>query len=145
MTPPRGEWYPLPVTLEELLALAGRLLLATIFLASAFGKLTNFSATAQYMEAHGMPWPSLLCGAAVLVESAGGLALVLGFQSRWAAGGLAAFVAAATAIFHATPDQRIHLLKNLAIMGGLLEVAAFGPGTLSLEGRGRHRDSAANP
>jgi putative oxidoreductase len=130
------------VNTDDILALAGRLLLASIFifLASAFGKITNFDATVQYMETHGLPSAPLLCAAAVAVEALGGVALILGYHARWGAGALALFLLTATWIFHTGhtgPDQRIHLLKNLAILGGLLQVMAFGPGAMSFEGRGK--------
>ncbi len=122
---------------SALLALCGRLLIATIFLASAFGKVTNFDGTVRLMEAHGVPLPQVLCAVAAAVEALGAIALVLGYRCRVAAGGLAAFVVAATLVFHAAaePAQRVHLLKNIAIIGGLLMVVAFGPGEVSLEGR----------
>lgn len=121
--------------IDEILALAGRVLLASLFLAAAFGKVTNFSGTVQYMEAHGLPWPSGLCVGAVLIEALGSMALILGVQTRIAAALLGGFLLVVTAVFHASPDQRVHLLKNLAVLGGLLHVIAFGPGGLSLEGR----------
>lgn len=126
-----------PMNREDVLALAGRLLLAVIFLASAFGKVTNFDGTLRYMEAHGMPAATLLAAAAIAVEALGGIALVLGLQSRVAAVVLAGFVLTATLVFHLGADQRLHLLKNLAIVGGLLQLVAWGPGELSLEGRGK--------
>ena len=125
---------------DDLVALAGRLLIAAVFLASAFGKITNFSDTVKYMDVHGIPWPPLLCAGAAAVEALGGISLILGYHARWGAATLAGFLVMATWIFHAGPEQRIHLLKNLAILGGLLQVLAFGPGGLSLEGR-RHRAS----
>jgi len=130
-----GKWYPAVVKWEEVLALAGRLFLAAIFLAAAFGKITNFDATTKYMEAHALPWPALLCGAAAFVETLGGISLALGACTRWGAAALAAFVLAATLVFHTAADQRIHLLKNFAILGGLLLAIASGPGALSLDGR----------
>ncbi|MBI3553838.1 MAG: DoxX family protein [Elusimicrobia bacterium] len=120
---------------DDILALAGRLLIAIIFLSSAFGKITDFSDTVKYMEVHGIPWSGLLCALAAAVEALGGISLILGFHVRWGAAVLAAFLIVATWIFHTGPEQRIHLLKNLAILGGLLQVLAFGPGALSLEGR----------
>lgn len=122
---------------DDILALAGRLLLASIFLASAFGKITNFDATVRYMETYALPSAPLLCAAAVAIEALGGVALILGYYARWGAGALAIFLLAATWIFHGGIDQRIHLLKNLAILGGLLQVMAFGPGAMSFEGRGK--------
>ncbi len=122
---------------DDVLALVGRLFLAIIFLASAFGKITNFDATLRYMEAHGMPAATFFCAAAVAVEAMGAISLILGYKTRWGAGGLAVFLVAATWVFHTAPDQRVHLLKNLAILGGLLNVISFGPGPISLEEGGR--------
>jgi putative oxidoreductase len=63
--------------------------------------------------------------------------LVLGYMTRWGAAILIGFLVAVTWIFHSTPDQKIQLLKNLAIIGGLLQIVAFGPGEMSLDGRDR--------
>jgi putative oxidoreductase len=125
------------VDTDDVVALAGRLFLASIFLASAFGKITNFEATVAYMESHGVVAAVLLCAAAAAIEALGGVSLLLGFYVRWGAAVLTAFVVVATWLFHHGPEQRIHLLKNLAIIGGLLQVVAFGAGGLSLEGRKR--------
>ena len=117
-----------------MLALAGRLFVAIIFLASAFGKITNFDGTLLFMEAHGIPATNFLCVAAIAVEALSSVAIILGYKTRWGAAALAVFLVAVTAIFHTGPDQRIQLLKNLAILGGLLNLIAQGPGGISLEG-----------
>jgi putative oxidoreductase len=122
------------VNTDDILALVGRLFLAIIFLASAFGKITNFDGTLQYMEAHGMPAVTFFCVCAIAIETLGSTALILGYKTRWGAVGLSVFVVAVTWVFHTGPDQRVQLLKNLAILGGLLHVVAFGPGPISLEG-----------
>jgi putative oxidoreductase len=122
---------------NDLFALTGRIFVATIFLASAFGKITNFQGTTEYMALHGMPMVDLLCLAAIAVEVMGGLSLVLGYYARWGAVALLVFMVPATLIFHLSPDQRIQLLKNMAIIGGLLQIAAFGPGEISLDYRSR--------
>ncbi|MEQ1918641.1 MAG: DoxX family protein [Elusimicrobiota bacterium] len=122
---------------DDVLALVGRLFVAIIFLASAFGKITNFDGTLQFMESHGMPLANILCIGAILVEALGAVAIILGYKTRWGAAGLAAFLVAATWIFHTGPDQRIQLLKNLAILGGLFNLIAQGPGGISLEGGGK--------
>ncbi len=119
---------------DDVLALVGRLFVAIIFLASAFGKITNFDGTLQFMDSHGLPAVTLLCVGAILVEALGAMALILGYKTRWGAAGLAVFLVAATWVFHTAPDQRIQLLKNLAILGGLLNLIARGPGGISLEG-----------
>jgi len=122
------------VNTDDILALVGRLFIAIIFLSSAFGKITNFDGTLLYMEAHGMPATTFFCVAAIVLETLGSTALILGYKTRWGAAGLSVFLIAATWVFHTAPDQRIQLLKNLAILGGLLHVVAFGPGPISLEG-----------
>ncbi len=119
---------------DDVLALVGRLFVAIIFLASAFGKITNFDGTLQFMDSHGLPAVNLLCIVAILIEALGAIALILGYKTRWGAAGLAVFLVAATWVFHTAPDQRIQLLKNLAILGGLLNLIAQGPGDISLEG-----------
>jgi len=122
---------------DDVLALVGRLFVAIIFLASAFGKITNFDGTLQFMETHGIPAASALCVAAIAIEALGAIALILGYKTRWGAAALAGFIVAATWVFHTAPDQRIQLLKNLAILGGLLNLVARGPGGISLEGGGK--------
>ncbi len=119
---------------QDYCAFLGRLLLALTFLAAAFGKILHFDATAQTMLVYGIPSPYFLCALAILIEAAGGLSLALGFYSRWGAALLTVFLIPVTLIFHVTIDQRTHLIKNLAIMGGLLMVLAFGPGALSFDG-----------
>ncbi|MDE2144082.1 MAG: DoxX family protein [Elusimicrobia bacterium] len=125
---------------DDVLGLVGRLFIAIIFLASAFGKITNFAGTIQFMEAHGMPSAGFFCVAAILIESLGATSLILGYKTRWGAAALSVFLIAATWVFHTAPDQRIQLLKNLAILGGLLHVLSFGPGPISLEGGGSRRE-----
>ena len=122
---------------DDVLALVGRLFVAIIFLASAVGKIPNFDGTLQFLDSHGMPAVNLLCVGAIIVEALGAVALILGYKTRWGAAALAAYLVAATWIFHTAPDQRIQLLKNLAILGGLLNLIAQGPGNISLEGGGK--------
>jgi putative oxidoreductase len=124
-------------------ALVGRTLLAVLFVVSGFGKLTGFSGTAAYMAAKGMPMTEFLLVGAIAIELVGGLMLIAGYKARWAAAAILLFTIPATIIFHnpagldaqAAQGQMIHLLKNLSIMGGMLLVAAFGPGAWSVDRR----------
>jgi putative oxidoreductase len=116
----------------------GRLLLAAIFLISGVGKLFDPAGTIGYIGAVGLPLPQLGYLLAVVVEIGGGLLLVAGYRTRLVAVTLAVFTIAAGIFFHsqfADQNQMIHFLKNLAIAGGLLQVAAFGAGRFSLDSR----------
>jgi len=120
------------------LPLAARLLMAAIFLISAFGKIANPAATIGYISAMGLPFPQLGLAIAIGVEVIGGLLLVLGLYTRPVAFGLAAFSIITGVIFHGAvgdQNQMIHLMKNIAMAGGFLQIAAFGAGSLSLDAR----------
>jgi putative oxidoreductase len=123
---------------ENLVPLAGRVLLAAIFVLSGVGKLAAPEATLGYINAVGLPFPQLAYFGAIAVELVGGILLVVGYRTRLAAVALAAFSVVTAVIFHGAigdQNQFIHLLKNLAIAGGLLQVAAFGAGGFSLDAR----------
>ncbi len=118
----------------------GRLLIAIIFVMSGFGKLTDFAGSVGYAESAGMPLPQLGIVAAIVVEFFGGIALVLGFKTRWVAAAIAVFSIAAAFLFHANfadQMQAINFWKNIAIAGGLLQIVYFGAGPLSLDNRGK--------
>jgi putative oxidoreductase len=122
----------------NLAAAAGRVLLAAIFLLSGFSKLADPAGTMAYIEAVGLPLPQLALALAIAVELLGGIALILGFKTRLVALGLAVFSVVTAFAFHAAfsdPNQFIHFFKNIAITGGLLQVAAFGAGRFGLDRR----------
>lgn len=118
--------------------LVGRILLAVIFLLSGVNKVFAPGPTQAYIAAAGLPVPLLAYIVALVVEIGGGVLLVIGWQTRWAALALAAFTLVAAFGFHsnfAEQNQMIHFLKNVAIAGGLLQVFAFGPGAFSIDKR----------
>jgi len=120
------------------LAAAGRVLIAVLFLLSGLGKIAAPAMAQGYIASAGLPAPLLGYLIAIIVEVGGGLLLVIGYQTRIVALVLAAFALAAGLAFHrdfADQNQMIHFLKNIAIAGGLLQVAAFGAGSLSLDAR----------
>jgi putative oxidoreductase len=131
-------------SIQNFAALGGRLLLAAIFVISGLNKLSDFSGTAAFMSGAGLPAAEFLLVLTILIEVAGGLMIVLGWYTRQLALILFLFMLPVTAVFHnpwaaADPaqvqQQMIHFLKNLAIMGGLLHLSAFGPGHFSIEAR----------
>ena len=127
-------------TLVNTATLAGRVGLGLLFVISGFGKITGFAGTAGYMASKGMPMGEALLVGAIAVELVGGLMLVAGFKARWAALAIAAFLVPTTLIFHSPvgPEaqaQMTQFLKNLSILGGMLYVAAFGPGAWSADRR----------
>jgi putative oxidoreductase len=122
----------------NLLASAGRLLLALMFILSGLGKIAAPDATQGFIASVGFPFPLLSYLVAVGVELGGGILLVLGFQTKLVSLALAAFTFVTAVVFHtdfADQNQMIHFMKNISIIGGLLQVAAFGAGSLSLDAR----------
>ena len=119
------------------LTLIGRVLLGLIFLVSGVHKIADPHGTQQYMTMMGMTsMTTLFYLGAVAIELAGSLSLLLGYRAR--AGGwlLFAFLIPTTLIFHThldDPNQLIHFLKNLSMMGGLLYVAQYGAGGYSMD------------
>ncbi len=116
----------------------GRILLSLIFLGSAATKIADPAGTQAYMAAYGLPMTSVLLVVAIATELFGGLALLVGLKTRWAAFVLSGFLLSATLIFHTSlgeQQQLLHFLKNLSILGGLLLVMAEGSGPLSLDRR----------
>ncbi len=127
-------------TLQNSATLAGRVGLGLLFVVSGFGKITGFAGTAGYMASKGMPMAEVLLVGAIAIELVGGLMLLAGFKARWAALAIAAFLVPTTLIFHSPvgPEaqaQMTQFLKNLSILGGMLYVAAFGPGAWSVDRR----------
>jgi putative oxidoreductase len=129
--------------LQNPLALLARLLLAALFLPAGIGKITGFEGTVGYIASVGLPLATLGAVIAIVVEVLGGLALLVGFGTRWAALVLALFTLAASFFFHnywAVPAeqqfmQQLLFMKNVGVAGGLFALAAFGAGAFSLDAR----------
>jgi len=129
-------------TLHRYGPLAGRILMAVIFIFAGYGKITGFEGTVGYIASKGLPLPQLAAIGAIIVELGGGILLVLGWQTRWVAAALFIFTAMTALFFHnfwaVPPDQAqnqmIHFMKNISMMGGQLFVVIHGAGALSLDG-----------
>ena len=118
--------------------LIGRILLASVFLIAAIFKLSNIPGTQKMMAAHGMSWTGLWLAGAVILEILGSLSLIVGFKARFGAIALVLFLGPATYIGHTDftiQENLFHFTKNLAIIGGLFIILAFGSGPLSLDTR----------
>jgi putative oxidoreductase len=122
-------------------ALLGRVILALMFVLAGYGKITGFDGTVGYIASKGLPMPQLLAVIAILIEVGGGIAVILGWKTRWAALAFIVFLIVITPIFHnfwAVPaeqvmGQQINFLKNLSILGGMLLLLGFGPGRYSMD------------
>ena len=118
--------------------LVGRIFLSTMFIVAGFGKLTAISATAGWFGAIGLPTPTVTAVVVGLIELVGGIAILVGYQTRIAAIVLALFTVGATLIAHldfSDQTQQLFFMKNLSIVGGFLLLAAVGAGALSIDGR----------
>ena len=121
--------------------LVGRILIAVIFLLSGIGKIGNFAGTAGYMASQGVPMTELLLVITIIIEVGSAAMLILGWKARLAAAVLFLWMIPVTLTFHnfwAAPAdqhmiQQIMFLKNLAMMGGMLFIMAFGSGPYSIE------------
>ena len=130
---------------QNLFALIGRILVAFLFVPAGLGKLAGFSGAVGYAASAGMPLPTVAVGIGLVIELCGGLALLLGWGTRWAALVLAFFTLVASFFFHAywglpadqATVQQLLFNKNVAVVGGLLVLAAFGPGAFSVDARSR--------
>ena len=121
--------------LQDFSALSGRLLLALIFLFEGWVQIRDPAAVVDYMAGYGLP--GFLFPAVILTELGGGLLVAAGFLTRIAALALAGFCLLTALLFHSDfgdPNQELHFYKNLAMAGGFLVLAAFGPGAWSLQG-----------
>jgi putative oxidoreductase len=130
-------------SLQNPLTLIGRLLLALLFLPAGVSKIAGFAGTVGYIGSKGLPMPALGAVIAIIVEVGGSLALISGFGTRMAALVLAVFTLVATFFFHnfwgvpvdQAMMQQLMFYKNIAVVGGLLLLAAHGAGAWSLDAR----------
>ena len=111
----------------------GRVLMAIIFIAAGIRKLLTYSATLGYFASLGIPLPDIVLPLAILIELGGATALVIGWRTPWVAGLLGAFCIASALLAHRfwavdgpqSANQLIHFLKNVAMLGGFLVLAAM--------------------
>lgn len=128
-------------------SLAGRILLALMFIPAGFGKLANIAGTAASFASKGLPFPVVVAVLVGALELFGGLALVIGFKVRWTGLALGLFTLGASLVAHAfwampEAQQMLHqsmFMKNISVMGGMLLVSALGAGAFSVDALRRKR------
>lgn len=112
-------------------ALVGRAFLAYLFIIAGWGKIGGYAGTAAYMESKGLPGDLLIL--VILLELGGGLAILLGFQTRIIALLLVIFNVITAFMFHGAPDDATSFMKNIAMAGGFLYLVVYGAGRLSID------------
>lgn len=125
-------------TIEKFAAPIGRLFIALIFVMSGFNKMGNYASVTGWMEAMGVP--GALLPLVIALEVLGGLAIIIGWKTRYAALLLSGFCLLSALVFHANfaeQNEMMHFMKNLALSGGFLFLVAQGGGNYSLDNRAR--------
>ena len=131
--------------MEKIGQLVARLFLGHIFVLAGLSKIGAYEGTQGYMEAMGVP--GSLLALVILLEVGGGLAIIVGWKTKWASLALAAFSIVAAVIFHnnfADQMQMILFMKNISIAGGFLLLAIHGAGAFSIDNRQGNVGSSAS-
>jgi putative oxidoreductase len=116
----------------------GRILIALIFVSSGIEKFMDLGVTASAIESKGLPYPNILAVLTAILETGGGLMIIIGWQTRLAALALVIFSAVAAYYFHdfwhqtgpQHTNNMIHFMKNVSMIGGLLMLCAAGAGAI---------------
>ena len=127
-------------SLQNPLSFVGRILLALLFIPAGWSKIGGFDKTVAYIASKNVPLPDAAAAIAIVIELGLGVLLAVGFLTRWAALGIAFFTVVISFIFHpfwAEPSQAQAFFKNIAVVGGLLTVAAWGAGGWSIDNERR--------
>ncbi|WP_244116546.1 DoxX family protein [Burkholderia gladioli] len=122
---------------NPVLSVLSRVLVAAVYVGAGVDKIFNYAGTQQYMAHMGVS--TALLPLVILVEVAGGIALIVGFMTRAAALGLAIFSVVAAVLFHGGGDQtqQTFFMMNLSMAGGLLVLVLNGAGRVAFDADAR--------
>ena len=140
-------------TVTDGVALIARIVMSIMFITSGIGKLVGFGPTVDHIAEKGVPLPEIAAVIAILIEVGGGLAVLFGWKTRWAALAYVVFLIVITPIFHnfwtmegaARMANNINFMKNVTILGGFLLLYAFGPGKYSIDAMLERRSMQSEP
>lgn len=128
---------------QGVVSVAGRVMLAAIFLMSALGnKIPKFNDVAGYMASEGVPMPKVMLAGAIVFLLAGSLSIIVGFRARVGASLLLIFLVLATYFFHdfwtvedamQKQNEMIQFMKNMALAGSMMIIIANGAGPMSID------------
>ena len=130
------------ITLQAFAAPTGRFFLAIMFFMSGLTKISQYAGTQGYMEAMGVP--GFLLPLVILTEALGGLAIILGWKTKYVALALAGFTVLSAILFHAdfsNQAEMTNFMKNIAIAGGFLTLFVHGAGAYSLDNRANKKSA----
>ncbi len=122
--------------MNAILILLGRIFLSAIFACTAFNHAMDLAGAQTYLASRGIPLPGLFVVASIALRLLGVFCVVAGYRTKFGVGVLMLFLVFSTVIFY-TPFLGVvplsPLLKNMGLMGGLLILAASGPGDLAFK------------
>jgi putative oxidoreductase len=127
----------------------GRVLLSVVFIVFGYLQFTNIGnyianpAVVKAAATSGILSPTVIAYLVAAIDLFGGLLILVGYQTRWAAVVLIAFIVLTFIFAHnfwtmegaARAANQAHFYKNLSLIGGLLLLIAAGPGRYSLDQR----------
>lgn len=120
---------------NDVVLLVSRILLAIMFLASGIPLIFAPGGFAGYMGAIGLPAPMVVTWLVIALKVLGGIALIVGYQTRWVAYAFAAFCIATALLGHFSAEEMAIFWKNIAVAGGFLALSVAGPGAISVDAR----------
>lgn len=132
--------------LQALLETTGRVMLGLYFLLpGGLMKIFNYQGTADYMASHGMTFIPLFLVLTIIIQTGGGLAMIVGYRTKLTAFLLAGLTLVISVVMHdfwtlpagelQTAHETQNFVKNLGITAGLLVTAGLGAGRWSLDSR----------